>query len=368
MANALVLPNCFKSPRGFTLIELLISISIISILASVGIQQFSQYKVRSYDAHSKQALRDMHMLCNVYWLDTDPEQRCDIPTIKDTYYGFNQHSEVVATLPPSPLDNFCGAAKHNSSPNTYSIDSAAMISDNEHCGAGRAAELAAKAEAERIALEEKKKYESCENMSKEINQNAHPRKGNPTLGNYKGQFTGATFVPEKYFQEAESMLANKSGKHWTYQDTLDNQPLKGYCVFFPQPSTLILRRPGCNDISVDKGSRFQKTCPVEKIYWGSSFSTGGIKKSRSCKFWDENGRKYYKPCVLSETGYDGKVTDALRSFLADNNTTFTDGRGNKTDLAGRPLALPKSYTINDYPDELFACGTVGASPDCKLQD
>jgi hypothetical protein len=242
-----------------------------------------------------------------------------------------------------------------------------MISDNEDCGTGRAAELAAKAEAKRIALEEKKKYESCENMSKEINQNVHPSKGNPMLGNYRGQLTGARFVPEKYFQEAGSMLANKSGKHWTYQGTIDKQALKGYCVFFPQPSTLILRRPGCNDTDVDKGSRFQKTCPVETIFWGNSFSTAGIQKSRSCRFWDENGKSYFKSCVVSETGYDGKVTDALRSFLADNNTTFTDGRGNMTDEVGRPLALPKSYTINGYPDELYACGTAGASPDCKLQ-
>ena len=59
----------------------------------------------------------------------DPEQGCDIPTIKDSHYSFNQNTDVIATLPLSPLDNFCGEAKHNSSPKTYSIDSAAMIID-----------------------------------------------------------------------------------------------------------------------------------------------------------------------------------------------------------------------------------------------
>jgi prepilin-type N-terminal cleavage/methylation domain-containing protein len=126
-----------KSAKGFTLIELLIVIAIISILAIIGIPQYTQYKIRAYDDHSKQALKDMHLLCNAYWLDTDPEQGCDISTIKDTYYGFNQNPEIVATLPPSPLDNFCGAAKHNSSPNTYSIDSAAAIFSGSDCtGAG----------------------------------------------------------------------------------------------------------------------------------------------------------------------------------------------------------------------------------------
>ncbi len=138
-----------KSESGFTLIELLIVIAIIGILAGIGIPQFNQYKIRGYDAHSKQALKDMHLLCNAYWLDTDALQGCDLPKIKEVTYGFNQNADVVATLPPSPLDNFCASAKHNSSPNTFSIDSAAMISDTGDCGLS--AEKAAQAEAARIS-------------------------------------------------------------------------------------------------------------------------------------------------------------------------------------------------------------------------
>ena len=51
-----------KSAKGFTLIEMLIGIAIIGILASVAIPQYSQYKIRGYDAHSKQALRDMQKI------------------------------------------------------------------------------------------------------------------------------------------------------------------------------------------------------------------------------------------------------------------------------------------------------------------
>ena len=72
----MVMHSTHKSASGFTLIELLIVIAIIGILAAIAIPQFNQYKIRGYDTGAKQALRDISLLCNAYWIDNDCSEEC----------------------------------------------------------------------------------------------------------------------------------------------------------------------------------------------------------------------------------------------------------------------------------------------------
>ena len=89
----------FKCSKGFTLVELLTSIAIIGILGAVGIQQYSQYKVRGYDTHSKIALHDLNLTCNAYLTENTTSDEYYL--VKAEEYGFVKHSGVVATLPSS---------------------------------------------------------------------------------------------------------------------------------------------------------------------------------------------------------------------------------------------------------------------------
>ena len=128
-----------KSAKGFTLIELVIAVAVIGILTSVAVLGYNQYKVRAYDAHSKQVLHNILLQCNAFWLEHDALKACEHPTEAEVYVAGD---EIVIKFPSKDLPdllagshgNFCASAQHVSSPNPYSIDSASLISEGGDCG------------------------------------------------------------------------------------------------------------------------------------------------------------------------------------------------------------------------------------------
>ncbi len=200
-----------KNAAGFTLLEMLIAIAIIGILAIVAISKYNQYKIRAYDAHSKQALRNMHMLCKAYWLDTNttPEtgttSGCTLSKITNNSessfnYGFNLNQEVQPTLSSPTADNFCATAKHDSSPNTYSIDSAALISEGGDCG--RAEGSVQTASAGGSVKTESGAEESVQIASVPESVQAAPGSESVAEEIKEGEecAEGFTFIPENYWQ------------------------------------------------------------------------------------------------------------------------------------------------------------------------
>ncbi len=111
--------NRKKNQKGFTLVELLIVIAIIGILAAIAIPQFSQYRVRAYNASALADIKNAYTAGQAYFGD-NPAATVDLPSIK--LYGYNPSKNVNVNVTSGSQQAFALSSSHTTGTTTYSID------------------------------------------------------------------------------------------------------------------------------------------------------------------------------------------------------------------------------------------------------
>jgi prepilin-type N-terminal cleavage/methylation domain-containing protein len=119
-----------RNENGFNLIELVVVISIIAILAGLVYPKIDGYKIRYYDAVAQKDLTNVWQTCQVYWVDTSPNNTCSLDVvISDTYrFASMENVALKIDLEDNSETAFKATASHANSPNMYTIDNKGFVS------------------------------------------------------------------------------------------------------------------------------------------------------------------------------------------------------------------------------------------------
>lgn len=113
-----------RGQKGFTLIELMIVVAIIGILAAIAIPQFASYRRRAQDSAAKSALKNLATAQENYYAEYDTYasngSRATLVTM-----GWTVEPAVTVAISGASTSAWSATAKHTSSPNTFTYDSAA---------------------------------------------------------------------------------------------------------------------------------------------------------------------------------------------------------------------------------------------------
>ena len=104
-----------RKQGGFTLIELLVVVAIIGILAAIAIPQFSEYKVRAFNARAQSDLRNGLTAQEAYFVDHERYVDCADAGCDANLPGFRRSTDVeIAYLAYVNDSQFAAAACHSS--------------------------------------------------------------------------------------------------------------------------------------------------------------------------------------------------------------------------------------------------------------
>lgn len=65
-----------KNQKAFTLLELMITLTIVSILVSIAIPQYTDYKRRAFDTRASVDLRNVALAEEAYYMDSESYLSC----------------------------------------------------------------------------------------------------------------------------------------------------------------------------------------------------------------------------------------------------------------------------------------------------
>ncbi len=114
-----MLSTFHRNQKGFTLIELMIVVAIIGILAAIAIPQFTSYRRKAQDAGAISALKYLSTAMENYYTSNDTYTATRV-----NLTGWTVESNITLAISGANLSSWSATAKHNSSPNTFTYDSA----------------------------------------------------------------------------------------------------------------------------------------------------------------------------------------------------------------------------------------------------
>ena len=102
---------CQRFSSGFTLLELLFVITLIGILTSIAIPQFSAYRAHAFDVRAETDLRHVAIAEEVYFMDQEHYLACKNSQCEDLP-GIARLSRGVEVTILATASGFTGDAYH----------------------------------------------------------------------------------------------------------------------------------------------------------------------------------------------------------------------------------------------------------------
>lgn len=107
-----------KNERGFTTIELLVAVGIIGILAVIAISQFSDSKVRAFNARAESDLRNIISAQEAQYVDNE-----SFSLTLEQLEGFDTSSPSVSVVLEADDNGWSGSSYHPLGDKTYCYNS-----------------------------------------------------------------------------------------------------------------------------------------------------------------------------------------------------------------------------------------------------